>query len=43
MRYRRGPWPEREPCVSARIEIERWHTYGVLSEASDYGSAEGSG
>jgi PPOX class probable F420-dependent enzyme len=38
MRYTGEPWPEREPCVSARVEIERWHTYGVLSESSDYSS-----
>jgi PPOX class probable F420-dependent enzyme len=38
MRYTGEPWPEREPCVSALIEISRWHTYGVLSEASDYSS-----
>ena len=40
MRYTGEPWPEREPCVSAFVEIERWHTYGVLSESSDYSSAE---
>src|SRR5579864_2809674 len=40
MRYMGEPWPEREPCVSARAEIARWHTYGVLSESSDYSSAE---
>ncbi|MGB0092321.1 MAG: hypothetical protein WBP81_07290 [Solirubrobacteraceae bacterium] len=40
MRYTGEPWPEREGCVSALVEIERWHTYGVLSEASDYSSAE---
>jgi hypothetical protein len=40
MRYTREPWPEREPCVSAPVEIERWHTYGVLSEASDYSPSE---
>ncbi|MGH2872563.1 MAG: PPOX class F420-dependent oxidoreductase, partial [Solirubrobacteraceae bacterium] len=40
MRYMGEPWPEREPCVSALVEIERWHTYGVLSESSDYGSRE---
>ena len=38
MRYTGEPWPEREECVSALVEIERWHTYGVLSESSDYGS-----
>jgi PPOX class probable F420-dependent enzyme len=40
MRYMGEPWPEREPCVSALVEIERWHTYGVLSESSDYSSPE---
>ena len=40
MRYTGEPWPEPEPCVSALVEIERWHTYGVLSESSDYSSAE---
>jgi PPOX class probable F420-dependent enzyme len=39
MRYMGEPWPEREPCVSALVEIERWHTYGLLSEASDYSPA----
>lgn len=39
-RYTGEPWPEREGCVSAFVEIERWHTYGVLSESSDYSSAE---
>jgi PPOX class probable F420-dependent enzyme len=38
-RYMGEPWPERKPCVSALVEIERWHTYGVLSESSDYGRA----
>ncbi|HET9718647.1 MAG TPA: TIGR03618 family F420-dependent PPOX class oxidoreductase [Solirubrobacteraceae bacterium] len=36
MRYMGEPWAEREPCVSARVAIDRWHTYGLLSEASDY-------
>ena len=36
MRYTGEPWPDRKPCVSALVEIERWHTYGLLSEASDY-------
>ena len=40
MRYMGEPWPERLPCVSALIEIRRWHAYGVLSESSDYGTAE---
>ena len=40
MRYTGEPWSEREGCVSALVEIERWHTYGVLSDASDYSSAE---
>jgi PPOX class probable F420-dependent enzyme len=39
MRYMGEPWPEREPCVSALVEIERWHTYGLISESSDYGPA----
>ena len=39
MRYMGEPWPEREPCVSMLVEIERWHAYGVLSEASDYSPA----
>jgi PPOX class probable F420-dependent enzyme len=38
MRYMGEPWQERVPCVSALIEIDRWHTYGLLSEASDYSS-----
>lgn len=38
MRYMGEPWPERIPCVSARVRCERWHTYGVLSDASDYSS-----
>jgi PPOX class probable F420-dependent enzyme len=40
MRYTGERWPGRGPCVSALVEIERWHTYGVLSESSDYSSAE---
>ena len=36
MRYMDEPWPEREPCVSMLVEIDRWHTYGLLSESSDY-------
>jgi PPOX class probable F420-dependent enzyme len=36
MRYVGEPWQERKPCVSALVEIERWHTYGLLSESSDY-------
>ena len=39
MRYMGEPWPEREPCVSMLIEIDRWHTYGLLAEASDYSPA----
>ncbi len=39
MRYVGEPWAERKPCVSALVEIERWHTYGLLSEASDYSPA----
>jgi len=39
MRYTGEPWPEREPCVSMLVEIDRWHTYGLLSESSDYSSA----
>jgi len=38
MRYMGEPWPERRPCVSAPVEIDRWHTYGLLSESSDYSS-----
>ena len=26
--------------LSALVEIERWHTYGVLSESSDYSPSE---
>ena len=40
MRYMGEPWPEREACVSMLIEIERWNTYGLLSEASDYSPAK---
>ena len=40
LRYTGEPWPQPEPCVSALVEIERWHTYGVLSEASDYSPSE---
>lgn len=36
MRYMGEPWPEREPSASMLVEIERWHTYGLLSESSDY-------
>jgi PPOX class probable F420-dependent enzyme len=39
MRYMGEPWQERNPCVSALVEIDRWHTYGLLSEASDYSSS----
>ncbi len=39
MRYTGEPWPEREPCVSMLVEIDRWHSYGLLSESSDYGPA----
>jgi len=39
MRYMGEPWPEREPCVSALVEIDRWHTYGLISESSDYSPA----
>ena len=38
LRYTGEPWPERVPCVSALVEIERWHAYGVLSEGAAYGS-----
>ena len=38
MRYMGEPWPERNPCVSALVDVERWHTYGLLSESSDYSS-----
>ena len=40
MRYTGEPWPEREPCVSALIELERWHSYGLLSDSSDYSSPQ---
>ena len=40
MRYQGEPWPERKECVSAFVEIERWHTYGVLSQSSDYSPSE---
>ena len=40
MRYTGEPWPERQGCVSALVAIERWHTYGVLSESSDYSPSE---
>jgi PPOX class probable F420-dependent enzyme len=36
MRYSGEPWPERKPCVSMRVRIDRWHAYGLLSESSDY-------
>ena len=39
MRYTGEAWPERHPCVSALVQIERWHTYGVLSDASDHSSS----
>jgi PPOX class probable F420-dependent enzyme len=39
-RYTGEPWPEREECVSALVEIERWHPYGVLSQSSDYSPSE---
>jgi PPOX class probable F420-dependent enzyme len=39
MRYVGEPWAERKPCVGALVEIERWHTYGLLSESSDYSSS----
>lgn len=38
MRYMGEPWAERKPCASALVDIERWHTYGLLSEGSDYSS-----
>ena len=38
MRYMGEPWPECTPCVSALVDVERWHTYGLLSESSDYSS-----
>ena len=31
MRYMDEPWPERKRCVSMLLEIDRWHTYGLLS------------
>jgi len=40
MRYTGEAWPERQPCVSALVQIERWHTYGVLSDSSDHSSSE---
>ena len=40
MRYTGEAWPERHPCVSALVQIERWHTYGVVSDSSDYSSPE---
>ena len=43
MRYMGEPWQERVPCVSALIEIERWHAYGLLSEASDYSPKDSAG
>jgi PPOX class probable F420-dependent enzyme len=36
LRYTGEAWPERESCVTAPVEIERWHTYGLLSESSDH-------
>src|SRR5579871_1732843 len=43
-RYTGEPWSEREPCVSATIEIARWHSYGLLSESSiDHGPAAAAG
>ena len=43
MRYMGERWPERKPCVSALVEIQRWHTYGLLSESSDYSSSSSAG
>lgn len=40
LRYTGEPWLEPEPCVSTFVAIERWHTYGVLSESSDYSPSE---
>lgn len=42
MRYMGEPWPDRHPCVSALVAIERWHTYGLLSESSDYSPSSAS-
>ncbi|MGC9221471.1 MAG: pyridoxamine 5'-phosphate oxidase family protein [Solirubrobacteraceae bacterium] len=39
VRYTGEPWPEREPCVSVLVQIRRWHTYGVLSESTNYSDA----
>jgi PPOX class probable F420-dependent enzyme len=36
MRYTGEPWQERKPCVSALVQIDRWHSYGLLSESSVY-------
>ena len=38
-RYTGQPWSEREPCVSAHVAIERWHTYGVRGAVPEYGVA----
>ena len=38
MRYIGEPWPERQPCVSVLVAIDRWHSYGLLSDSSDYSS-----
>ncbi len=38
LRYTGATWPERKPCVSALIEIDHWHTYGLPSGSADYSS-----
>jgi hypothetical protein len=29
MRYEGAPYPDRDPCVTVVMEVERWHTYGT--------------
>ena len=43
LRYTGERWAERKPCISALVEIERWHTYGLISDASDYSSKDATG
>lgn len=33
MRYSGTPYPDRDPCVSVVVEVERWHTYGSPAAA----------
>jgi PPOX class probable F420-dependent enzyme len=38
MRYTGATWPERQPCVSALVEIDHWHSSRLLSSSTDYGT-----